>query len=447
MSDDTSLETEATELLRTLIRNACVNDGTPASGHEDRNCDAIEAYFAGSGLRCERYSAGPGRISLITRIEGSDKKAPTLLLMGHTDVVPANASGWERDPFGGELVDGVVWGRGATDMLHITSTMAVAMRRLVKSGFTPRGTLIYLAVADEEAGGTYGAKYLVDEKFDAVKADYVITESGGVPIPTKSGVKLPVTVGEKGINWRRLVVRGTPGHGSMPFRTDNALVTAAEVVRRVAEYQPKARILDEWRRYVSELELAPELEAALVDPDRVLEAVRHLEPLGFARLAHACTHTTFSPNVVQGGSKINVIPDRIAIDVDVRALPGVAPLDVDAMLKEALGDMASRVEIEAPRGQEGSRTPFDTPLADALSRVTQALVPGSKIIPRLTGGGTDARYFRWKGVPSYGFALHSRRIPYTEYPLMFHGNNERVDTETLRLSATMWEALCRDFLA
>ena len=158
MSDDQSLETEATELLRTLIRNACVNDGTPASGHEDRNCDAIEAYFAGSGLRCERYSAGPGRISLITRIEGSDKKAPTLLLMGHTDVVPANASGWERDPFGGEVVDGVVWGRGATDMLHITSTMAVAMRRLVKSGFTPRGTLIYLAVADEEAGGTYGAK-------------------------------------------------------------------------------------------------------------------------------------------------------------------------------------------------------------------------------------------------------------------------------------------------
>jgi acetylornithine deacetylase/succinyl-diaminopimelate desuccinylase-like protein len=158
VSDDQSLETEATELLRTLIRNACVNDGTPASGHEDRNCDAIEAYFAGSGLRCERYSAGPGRISLITRIEGSDKKAPTLLLMGHTDVVPANASGWERDPFGGDVVDGVVWGRGATDMLHITSTMAVAMRRLAKSGFTPRGTLIYLAVADEEAGGTYGAK-------------------------------------------------------------------------------------------------------------------------------------------------------------------------------------------------------------------------------------------------------------------------------------------------
>ncbi len=446
MADEKSLEVEATELLRTLIRNACVNDGTPASGQEERNADALEAYFEGSGLACERYSAGPGRVSLITRISGSDAKAPTLLLMGHTDVVPVNPSGWERDPFGGEVVDGVVWGRGATDMLNITATMAVAMKRLATSGFRPRGSLTYLAVADEEAGGTYGASYLTQEKWESVRADYVITESGGVPIPARSGIKLPVTVGEKGVNWRRLVVKGTPGHGSMPFRTDNALVTAAEVVRRVATYQPKARILEEWRRYVAELELAPELEAALTDPDRVLEAVGHLEPLGLARVAHACTHTTFSPNVVQGGSKINVIPDRIAIDVDVRALPGVSPLDVDAMLKEALGDLASRVEIEAPRGQEGSRTSLDTPLAHAMARVTQALVPGSKIIPRLTGGATDARYFRWKGVPSYGFALHSRRIPYTEYPLMFHGNNERVDTETLRLSTAMWEALCRDFL-
>jgi len=446
VSDDKTLETDATELLRTLIRNACVNDGTPTSGQEERSADAIEAYFAGSGLRCERYSAGAGRVSLITRIEGSDPKAPTLLLMGHTDVVPVNASGWERDPFAAEVVDGVVWGRGATDMLNITATMAVAMRRLAKSGFRPRGSLTYLAVADEEAGGTHGASYLTREQFDAVRADYVITESGGVPIPTRSGVKLPVTVAEKGVNWRRLVVKGTPGHGSMPFRTDNALVTASEVVRRVALYQPKATILEEWRRYVEELELAPELQAALTDPDRVLDAVAHLEPLGLARLAHACTHTTFSPNVVHGGSKINVIPDRITVDVDVRALPGVTPLDVDAMLKEALGDLASRVDIEAPRGQEGSRTSLDTPLADAMARVTQALVPGSKLIPRMTGGGTDARYFRWKGVPSYGFALHSQRIPYTEYPLMFHGNNERIDTETLRLSAAMWEALCREFL-
>jgi len=161
---------------------------------------------------------------------------------------------------------------------------------------------------------------------------------------------------------------------------------------------------------------------------------------------HACAHTTFSPNVVHGGSKINVVPDRIAIEVDVRALPGVSPLDVDAMLKEALGDLASRVEIEAPRSQDGTRTAMEGRLVESMGRVTQAIVPGSKLIPRLTSGGTDARYFRFKNIPSYGFALHSRRIPYTEYPLMFHGNDERIDTESLRLSATMWEALVRDFL-
>jgi len=249
-TDPAAIEQDATELLRTMIRNACVNDGTVGSGHEVRNADALEAYFAGTGLSFERYTAAPGRVSLITRIEGSDKTAPTLLLMGHTDVVPVNASGWQRDPFSGDVVDGIVWGRGATDMLHITATMAVAVRRLARSGFRPRGTLIYLGVADEEAGGSYGAKFLVDQHFDAVKANYVITESGGVPIPTPDGIKLPVTVAEKGINWRRLVVKGTPGHGSMPFRTDNALMTAAEVVRRVGVYQPKARILDEWRRYV-----------------------------------------------------------------------------------------------------------------------------------------------------------------------------------------------------
>ena len=448
MSDDIALEQDATELLRTMIRNACVNTGAEASGQEVRNADALESYFAGSGLSFQRYTSAPGRVSLITRIEGSDPKAPTLLLMGHTDVVPVNASGWSRDPFAGDVVDGIVWGRGATDMLHITATMAVAVRRLAKSGFKPRGTLIYLGVADEEAGGTYGAKFLVDQHFDAVKADYVITESGGVPIPAPDGIKLPVTVAEKGINWRRLIVKGTPGHGSMPFRTDNALVTAAEVVRRISTYQPKAKILDEWRQYVGELGLAPELAAALTDPDRVMEAVRHLEPLGFARLAHACTHTTFSPNVVtEGGSKINVVPDRIAIDVDVRALPGVSPLDVDGMLREALGDLRTRVDIEAPRSQDGTRTALSGPLVDSMRRVTQALVPGSKIIPRLTSGGTDARYFRFKNIPSYGFALHSRRIPYTEYPLMFHGNDERIDTESLRLSSQMWEALVRDFLS
>src|SRR5262245_1163568 len=446
MSNDRSAEVEATELLRTLIRNGCVNDGTPGSGNEARSVDALEDFLAGSGLAIERHESRPGRASLVARIEGRDPAAPRLLLMGHTDVVPANAARWRRDPFGGDLVDGIVWGRGAIDMLNLTATMAVATRRLARGGFRPRGTLIYLAVADEEAGGVHGAGHLVERRPEAVAADYVVTESGGVPIPTPSGPVLAAAVAEKGGNSRRLVVQGTPGHGSRPLRTDNALVTAAEVVRRVAAYHPKARILPEWRGYIEALGLDPELTRALTDPARVYETTLAMEPVTLARAAHACTHTTFSPNVVRGGVKINVIPERVEIDVDIRTLPGVTPDEVDAMLGEALGDLAPRVEIERLRSQMGSSSSFDTPLGDALRRVASALVPGSRVVPMITTGGTDAKYFRWKGIPSYGFGLHSSRIPYTEYPLMFHGHNERVDVDSLRLSAQMWETLCREFL-
>ena len=446
MTDDHVVETESTELLRTLIRNACINDGTAGSGQEAKSVDALEDFFAGSGLTIERHQSLPGRMSLVAKIEGHDPSAPRLLLMGHTDVVPVNPAGWQRDPFGGDLVDGVVWGRGAIDMLNLTATMAVAARRLAKSGFRPRGTLTYLAVADEEAGGTHGAGYLTERYPERVATDYVVTESGGVPIPTPSGPMLGVAVGEKGGNSRRLIVEGTPGHGSRPLRTDNALVTAAEVVRRVAAYHPRARILDEWRRFIEGMELGPELTGALTDPDRVYDTAATMEPLSLARTAHACTHTTFSPNVVRGGVKINVIPDRIEVDVDVRTLPGVTPDEVDAMLVEALGDLAPRVQIERLRSQMGSTSSFDTPLGDALRHVATALVPGSRVVPMITTGGTDAKYFRWKGIPSYGFGLHSSRIPYTEYPLMFHGHNERVDVDSLRLSAQMWETLCREFL-
>ena len=160
---------EVIDLLQHLIRNACVNDGTAKSGHETRSVDVLSQYLGGGGLELETYEALPGRGNLVARIEGSDPSAPTLLLMGHTDVVPVNVERWQRDPFGGELVDdehgrAQVWGRGAVDMLNLTASMAVAVKRLAQSGFKPRGTLVYLAVADEEALGTYGAAYLVDHE-------------------------------------------------------------------------------------------------------------------------------------------------------------------------------------------------------------------------------------------------------------------------------------------
>ena len=168
-----------TELLQALIRNQCVNDGSPDSGEEFRNADLLQTYLEGAGLDVQRFDSRPGRTSIVARIEGRDPGAPSLCLMGHTDVVPVNADGWTHDPFGGELIDGEVWGRGAIDMLNITSSMAVVFRRLATEGFRPQGTLIYFGVADEEAGGTWGAAHMVEHHWDAVGADYVLTESGG----------------------------------------------------------------------------------------------------------------------------------------------------------------------------------------------------------------------------------------------------------------------------
>jgi len=179
---------EVTDLLQQLIRNRCVNDGTPASGHEVRSVDLLESYLRFPGAELKRYEPVPGRASLVLRIPGSDPRAPTLHFMGHTDVVPVTPSGWRHDPFAGELIDGEVWGRGAVDMLDITSSMAVAVRRLMESDFRPKGTLVYSAVADEEAMGTFGAQWLVENAWNDVRCEYLVTEFGGARLPVPPAV-------------------------------------------------------------------------------------------------------------------------------------------------------------------------------------------------------------------------------------------------------------------
>jgi acetylornithine deacetylase/succinyl-diaminopimelate desuccinylase-like protein len=219
-----ALTGQTVELLQQLIRNQCVNDGTVASGREVRTSDVLRAYLDGSGLDIEIYEpdGAPGRTSLVARIEGSDPAAPTLCLMGHTDVVPVTPEHWTRDPFGGELVDGEVWGRGAVDMLNLTASQAVALKALARKGWRPRGTLVYLACADEEAGGALGAGHVCKRHWDALRADYLLTENGGTVSAHGGELNVTVHVGEKGVAWRRLRVKGTPGHGSAVRRRQRA---------------------------------------------------------------------------------------------------------------------------------------------------------------------------------------------------------------------------------
>jgi acetylornithine deacetylase/succinyl-diaminopimelate desuccinylase-like protein len=447
VSSESGRTDEATDLLCHLIRNRCVNDGDAASGQEVRSADLLRTFLEGSGVDMETYEPAPGRASLVAKIHGSDPAAPSLTLLGHTDVVPANRDDWSHDPFGGELIDGEVWGRGAIDMLNLTATMATGLRHLALSGFRPAGDLTYVAVADEEALGTYGAMWLCEHAADEVGADYVITESGGFPMGGADGTpRLPVIVGEKGVYWCRLIVKGTPGHGSQPLRTDNALVKAAEVVRRIDEYRPQAQLHEAWVRFIEGIGFPPELAGPLLDPHRIDQFCEELPLVGLARQAHACTHTTIAPTLMRAGTKLNVIPDRVELDLDIRSLPGWDTADVVAMLEEVLGDLAADVEIEMRDEQPSTTSPIDTPLWDALERVSRIFYPGARTVPYLTVGATDARFHRALGSVAYGFGLHSEAIGFEQYGAMFHGIDERVDVESLHLSTEMWIALAHDFL-
>jgi acetylornithine deacetylase/succinyl-diaminopimelate desuccinylase-like protein len=253
-----------------------------------------------------------------------------------------------------------------------------------------------------------------------------------------------VIVGEKGSYWCRITVRGTPGHASQPFRTDNALVTASEIVKRLAEYRPPTQIHETWRRFIEGVDFGPEWNANLLNQDTLADFCEEL-PIGLARQAHACTHTTFAPTVMHGGTKTNVIPDHVTLEVDIRTLPGQSGADALALLREALGDLADAVDIES-HDDPSTESPMDTPLWDCLARVSGRLCEGSALIPSMMAGATDNRFFRRAGSVGYGFGLFSQRLDYEDYATMFHGNDEKVDQESLALSTQLWEAVARDLV-
>jgi acetylornithine deacetylase/succinyl-diaminopimelate desuccinylase-like protein len=457
-----SLTGDTVALLQTLIRNECVNDGTPSSGHETRNADVLQSYVEQPGVEIERWEPTPGRASFVARLPGRDPNAPKLCLMGHTDVVPVSSAGWREDPFGGEIIrsaDGQdeVWGRGAVDMLSQTASMAVVFRNLAVRGFRPSGDVIYFAVADEEAGSAHGARWVADHHPDAIRCDYVLTENGGIHGSDPHGHRtVTVNVAEKGVAWRRLRVRGTPGHGSMPFGSDNALVTAAAVVRRLAHYRPAPRFHELWRLKVESMGLSADDQAALLDErtidvwlDARLTADRAAGRPSIATQLHACSHTTFSPNVVEtvGRPKTNVIPDVVDLDIDIRHMPGEDAAEVTAHLRAALGeDLFDRVELEVLIDDPASTSRIDTPLWDSLQRAVAAPFPDARLNPTFAAGFTDCRIFRELGAVAYGAGLLSPTLDSAEFGRRFHGHDERIDIESLRLTTDLWDRVVRDLM-
>lgn len=437
----------STELLQQLIRLECVNTGHADSGFETRAADLLRPIVDLPGVEIEQVGRTAERQSLIARLPGTDPTAPTLLLLGHTDVVPVDVVDWRHDPFGGELIDGWVWGRGAIDMLCVTASMAVSFAELARRKTALPGTVVFAAVADEEAGADYGADWLLRHHRDAVMADYVLTECGGTPLHTPAGMRLPVLVAEKGAAWCKLTVLGTAGHGSTPIIGDNALVKAAEVVRRVAAYRPLAVIHDTWRAYVDAMGFDAELRATLLDPSAIADWAASHHDRGFAADCHACTHLTMSPNVLRADGKTNTIPGRVELEIDIRTLPGQTQGYVREILLELLGELASSVTIEfMADAWDATASPVDSPLWDAVERASAQVYPEARCVPAITPGGTDARFFRREGSTSYGYGLFSRELTFDDYVAMFHAANERVDVHSMALMETLWSDIAVNLL-
>jgi acetylornithine deacetylase/succinyl-diaminopimelate desuccinylase-like protein len=439
--------TEDVALLQALIRNACVNDGRPESGQEFRSVETLSEYFGQAG---EVFEPAPGRQSAVYRVKGRDPRAPALMMMGHLDVVPVNPAAWSHDPFVGEIADGFIWGRGAIDMLNLTSSMAVAFKPfLTGERERPPGDLVFLAVADEETAGGLGAARLVEERWDLVQCDYLLTEIAYPPIETTAGTAYPVSVGEKGAFWTVLRSRGTAGHGSTPFGKDNALEPLATAVSRLFSNPSPVLITEHWRGFVAGLGLDPQLAAALTDPDRVdwaLDQLAASDP-ALAAYAHACTHLTVSPNVLSAGLKANVIPDQAHAEIDLRALPGMDRSDVDQYLRKTMGSAGDRIELtpvadHPATASDGSDRLWET-IVDSIEDTTGS----RRVIPTLMPAATDARFFRSKGIPCYGVGLFDQRIEFADFLTMFHGHDERVSVASVQATTRLLDRLLERWTA
>src|SRR5436190_11935473 len=343
-----------TGLLQTLIRI----DTTNPPGNEAAAAELLRDYLEDSGVECELYAKIPERANLVARIPGRGD-GPKLLFLSHTDVVFADASEWKADPFGGELRDGEVWGRGALDMKGQVAAEAVAIASLAREGFEPAGDLIFCATADEEVGAGFGAAWLCEEHADAVRCDYLVNEGSGDRVELGGNAFYLCSVSEKMSAPFRLRVHGRSGHASMPGIADNALVKAAPMIQALGAYRPEQRLI-------------PEVEALLetvtgerpASPGEALERARAVAPL-LAEMVEPLLSMTLSPTMANASQKRNVIPAICDITVDSRLLPGTTPEEQQTVVRELLG--AGDYELEVLESHGGTRSAMNTPLWDAVS--------------------------------------------------------------------------------
>ncbi|MDI6100168.1 M20/M25/M40 family metallo-hydrolase [Actinoplanes sp. NEAU-A12] len=432
----TTAEGEVVGLCRDLLRIDTTNTGDPRTTVGERAAaEYVAEKLAEVGVESKLLESAPKRANLIARIPGADRSRGALLVHGHLDVVPADASEWSVPPFAGEEKDGYLWGRGAVDMKDFDAMVLAVVREWKRVGYTPPRDIVLAYTADEEAGMEYGSQWLVTNHASEFEGcTEAIGEVGGYSYTVNDDLRLYlVQTAEKGLDWLRLHATGRPGHGSF-IHDDNAVTALAEAVARVGRHRFPTIVTPTVRAFLEQVSDALEIE---LDPDQPELAVAKLGPI--ANVIGATLRNTANPTRLEAGYKDNVIPGRASATIDCRTLPGHA----DAFLRELRDVIGPDIEIEHMHQQSAVETAFDGDLVDAMGAALRAEDPGARTVPYLMSGGTDAKAFATLGIRCFGFAP-LRLPPDLNFSALFHGIDERVPVEGLKFGVRVLDRLLRN---
>ncbi|HWS57570.1 MAG TPA: M20/M25/M40 family metallo-hydrolase [Actinotalea sp.] len=434
---------EVARICQDLLRIDTSNYGDGSGPGERAAAEYVMASLGEVGLEPELFESAPGRANVVVRLPGADPSRPALVLHGHTDVVPAEASEWTVDPFGGEEIDGLLWGRGAVDMKDMDAMILSVVRQMVREGRSPARDVVVAFFADEEAGGVYGARFAVDTRPELFEgATEAISEVGGFSVQVGAGADgqggrraYLLQTAEKGIGWLRLVAEGRAGHGSQVNR-DNAVTHLAAAVARIGTHPWPLQLTPTVRAL---LEGVADLTGLPFEPQDPQSVDRLVAALGTgARFVGATIRTTANPTQLTAGYKANVIPGRAEAVLDTRFLPGHED-EARRVLAELAGE---HVRIEEIHRDVALEAPFRGDLVDAMVASLVAEDPDAVVLPYLLSAGTDNKSLSRLGIAGYGFAP-LRLPPGLDFPAMFHGVDERVPVESLVFGTRVLDRLLR----
>jgi acetylornithine deacetylase/succinyl-diaminopimelate desuccinylase-like protein len=421
MTDNTAQD-EVVDICRDLIRIDTTNPGDNSGPGERVAAEYVAARLADVGIEPKVVESRPGRASLTARIKGTDQNRPALLIHGHLDVVPADAKDWRIDPFSGEITDECIWGRGAVDMKDMDAMILAAVRQRMRDNRPPARDIVLAFTADEEAGGEWGARYLVDEHPDEFEGvTEAVGEVGGFSVTVADQRIYLIQTAEKGMAWLRLTARGTAGHGSM-VNNDNAVTELAEAVARIGRHDWPTHLIPSVRAFLAGVSSALNVD---FDLNEVTAPLAKIGPI--ARIVGATLRNTANPSRLQAGYKVNVIPQTATAEIDGRFLPGYEE-EFFAEMDKLLGPNISREFIHHEIALE---TTPDGSLYEAMTAALLSEDPQASVLPYCLSGGTDAKQFSRLGMRCFGFA--PLRLPADlDFSGMFHGINERVPVDALR---------------